>query len=42
MKAYSNDGKTFNLTDGDHWIGEIVYENAFFYRAEIKLSEPLG
>ncbi len=38
MKAYSNDNKTFQLTDNNQFVGELIYESLFFLKAEIKLA----
>lgn len=42
MEAKSTDKKTFQLTDNGQLLGELVYENLFFMKAEIRLpnSEP--
>lgn len=38
MEVNSTDKKTFQLTDNGTQIGEIIYENLFFLKAEINLS----
>jgi hypothetical protein len=38
MKAHSIDKKTFQLTDDSQLLGELIYENLFFFNAEIKLA----
>ena len=49
MKATSTDKKTFQLTSNGQPLGELIYENLFFFKAEIKLQnsehyeiEPVG
>ncbi|HLO39354.1 MAG TPA: hypothetical protein VK173_12720 [Lacibacter sp.] len=38
MKAQSTDNKTFQLTENEEQLGELIYENLFFLKAEIKLA----
>ena len=38
MESKSTDKKTFQLTENEQHLGELVYENLFFLRAEIKLA----
>ena len=38
MEAKSVDKKTFQLTDHGQHLGELIYENLFFLKAEIKLT----
>ena len=38
MEAKSTDKKTFQLTENAQQLGELVYENLFFLKAEIKLT----
>lgn len=38
IKAHSNDGKTFQITENGNQIGEIIYENLLFLEAEINTS----
>lgn len=38
MKAQSTDNKTFQLTENGEQLGELIYENMFFLKAEIKLA----
>lgn len=49
MEANSIDRKTFQLNENGQQLGELVYENMFFLKAEIKLAnselyeiEPVG
>jgi hypothetical protein len=49
MEARSTDKKTFQLTENGQLLGELIYENLFFFKAVIKLSnsefykiEPAG
>lgn len=37
MNAHAIDRKTFQLTDNNHVLGELKYENLFFLHAEIRL-----
>jgi hypothetical protein len=37
MEATSTDRKTFQLTENGQHLGELIYENLFFLKAEIKL-----
>jgi|SRR5690606_1788125 len=37
MEANSTDNKTFQLTENGQQLGELIYENLFFLKAEIKL-----
>ncbi len=37
MEANSTDKKTFQLTENGQELGELIYENLFFSKAEIKL-----
>ena len=37
MNAYSIDRKSFQLTDNNQLLGELIYENLFFLNAEIKM-----
>lgn len=39
MEAKSSDRKSFQLTDNDQPLGELVYQNLFFLNAEIKLPD---
>jgi hypothetical protein len=38
MEAKSTDKKTFQLTEDGQHLGELIYENLFFLKAEIKLA----
>src|SRR5690606_3863328 len=38
MEAKSTDKKTFQLTENGLLLGELLYENMFFLKAEIKLA----
>jgi hypothetical protein len=38
MEAKSTDKKTFQLTENGQQLGELIYENLFFLKAEIKLA----
>lgn len=38
MEAKSTDKKTFQLTHNEQLLGELIYENLFFLKAEIKLK----
>lgn len=38
MEATSTDRKTFQLTENEHLLGELIYENLFFLTADIKLT----
>jgi hypothetical protein len=38
MEVKSIDKKTFQLIENDQLLGELVYENIFFSKAEIKFS----
>ncbi len=38
MEAKSTDQKTFQLTDNGQQVGELIYENLFMLKAEIKLT----
>ena len=38
MEAKSTDKKTFQLTENGQQLGELIYENLFYLKAEIKLS----
>lgn len=38
MNANSTDKKTFQLTENGQQLGEIIYENLFFLKAEIHLG----
>lgn len=38
MKAKSTDKKTFQLIDNGQQLGELVYENLFFLKAEIRIA----
>ncbi len=38
MEANSTDKKKFQLTENGQQLGELIYENVFFLKAEIKLS----
>ena len=38
MEAKSTDRKTLQLTDGEQQLGELIYENLFFLKAELKLT----
>ena len=38
MEANSTDKKTFQLTEDGKQLGELIYENLFFLKAEIKLQ----
>jgi hypothetical protein len=38
MEAKSTDTKTFQLTENGQLLGELIYENLFFHKAEIKLA----
>ena len=49
MEAKSTDKKTFQLIENGQRLGELIYENLFFLKAEIKLTnselykiKPLG
>lgn len=37
MNANSKDRKTFQLTDNDQLLGELIYETPFYLKAEIKM-----
>lgn len=37
MNVYSNDRKTFLLSDNDQILGELNYETPFYLKAEIKI-----
>lgn len=37
MNVYSNDRKTFLLSDNDQLLGELNYETPFYLKAEIKI-----
>ena len=39
MEAKSTDKKTFQLTENGQQIGEIIYENLFFLKAEINMGD---
>ncbi len=39
MNAHSKDRKTFQLTDNDQLLGELIYEHLFDLKAEIKLPD---
>ena len=38
MEANSTDNKTFQLIENGQQLGELIYENLFFLKAEIKLA----
>ena len=38
MESKSTDRKTFQLIDNGQTLGELIYENLFFLKAEIKLA----
>lgn len=38
MIANSTDKKTFQLTDNEELLGQLIYENLFFLKASIKLA----
>lgn len=38
MEAKSTDKKTFQLTENDQQLGELIYKNLFSQKAEIKLT----
>lgn len=38
MEAKSTDNKSFQLTENGKLLGELIYENLFFHKAEIKLT----
>ena len=38
MEAKSTDRKTLQLTENEQLLGELVYENLFFLKADIKLA----
>ncbi|MEO6732258.1 MAG: hypothetical protein ABIN01_13660 [Ferruginibacter sp.] len=38
MEAKSTDKKTFQLTDNEQLLGELIYENLFSHKAEIKVT----
>lgn len=38
MEAKSTDKKTFQLIESGQQLGELIYENLFFFKAEIKLA----
>ena len=38
MEANSTDKKTFQLIENGQQLGELIYENLFFLKAEIKLA----
>lgn len=38
MEAKSTDKKTFQLTDNEQLLGELIYKSLFFINAEIKLT----
>ncbi|WP_114783018.1 hypothetical protein [Botryobacter ruber] len=38
MESKSTDKKTFQLLDNGQTLGELIYENLFFLKAEIKLA----
>jgi hypothetical protein len=38
MEIKSTDKKTFQLTENGQQLGELIYENLFFLKAEIKLA----
>ncbi len=37
MNAHSKDRKTFQLSDNDQLLGELIYETPFYLKAEIKM-----
>jgi hypothetical protein len=39
MKAHSIDRKTFELTDNNEVLGELIYDNSFFQNAQIRLKD---
>jgi len=39
MEATSTDKKAFQLTDSGQLLGELIYEDLFFLKAEIKLPD---
>ena len=39
MEARSIDKKTFQLTENGQLLGELIYENLFFLKAEMKLRD---
>ncbi|MFZ1789967.1 MAG: hypothetical protein WAT92_16740 [Saprospiraceae bacterium] len=38
MTANSIDKKTFQVSDNDQFLGELIYENLFYQKAQIKMA----